>query len=975
MSGVLQSITNLHSTRDGLADHCAITISFRVTEQPHKTGLTAALIGFLYLSPGNRSKNPVESEDHAVNGGDSDAKESSSNVGLYLVTDLIATFRNDLDARLWRNVRLLLHLFASLLPLRIISASSLRAILTSFAAVLDEPGVAAARGDRAALCVVETICRAGRDLVLDNDAESEEARALQQLDELVDKVERYASEYRQTEVELVRPIGLRAADAGEAEEDWLHEQSFDTLVHAARMLRSRAYERPAFLPSPQDLLPPPVVAHASASASSEKRINLPYVLVPPEDEFADGAAPSGPSLGINDPGMQRGRQAQGRSKKGAKIDDESAYRAGAGFDRVSRYPKWFKETVPDPQTPEAVVIRSLVDDIIDLYQVNRKEAARILFDLPRWLRKGTFVSKAVPQDRGLFGEPDDTWQVSPEGYSFGGWSLEELVVESILSTNFVLPTPPQKPLYYMSLLREIVTLSPQSIAPAMGKSVRRIYNIAGTGRVDGEALRRFADWFSVHLSNFNFSWNWKEWIPDMSLPSAHPKLAFARRIIELEIRLAYHERIKTSLPPEVQGRLLAAEEPGPVFTYGVETHPYRDRALEFIQSMRARATAEVILANLQTFKKDITPEVSPAFLPSSDDTDAGHVKVLNETEADMVIRDVVIQTLLSIGSRSFSHFLNVVERYHTLLRQLSTTPATRIAILASTARFWMNSPQWIIMIFDKWLQYRIVEPTDVVEFVFHPPKDQPALVVGADASAGSLDAAAVRDWSNFTWSEIIKLTVFKVHGRVDQVRKRLETLQREETEREERLEAVRESGGAIEDPKSADGQAEAKMPLFPSGATQSTLPRRPDLPSEAVGTDAAQQQQQAQQQQRPGGEKKQTVAEARVSYETITQEQRKVLVSTLSGFVTLLRQANSSASGPKVWHRTAQDDNDEATWQAWWLKCWYIEYCRLFAKDLAANHETMAANVFAGAARGGSTDAAADPVYDVFDRCSQMATE
>lgn len=37
-------------------------------------------------------------------------------------------------------------------------------------------------------------------------------------------------------------------------------------------------------------------------------------------------------------------------------------------------------------------------------------------------------------------------------------------------------------------------------------------------------------------------------LPDMELPASHPKKAFIRRIIELETRLAYHDRILDSLP-------------------------------------------------------------------------------------------------------------------------------------------------------------------------------------------------------------------------------------------------------------------------------------------------------------------------------------------------------------------------------------------------------------------------------------------
>lgn len=57
----------------------------------------------------------------------------------------------------------------------------------------------------------------------------------------------------------------------------------------------------------------------------------------------------------------------------------------------------------------------------------------------------------------------------------------------------------------------------------------------------------------------------------MTLPRAHPKISFIRRIVELEIRLAYYERVKTTLPQEIQEKVLGQVEPGPNFTYADES--------------------------------------------------------------------------------------------------------------------------------------------------------------------------------------------------------------------------------------------------------------------------------------------------------------------------------------------------------------------------------------------------------------------
>ena len=59
-------------------------------------------------------------------------------------------------------------------------------------------------------------------------------------------------------------------------------------------------------------------------------------------------------------------------------------------------------------------------------------------------------------------------------------------------------------------------------------------------------------------------------VPDLSLPSRHPKRNFIRRAIEIEIRLAYFDRIQKTLPEayQVPGTdALPDEAPGPEFTY------------------------------------------------------------------------------------------------------------------------------------------------------------------------------------------------------------------------------------------------------------------------------------------------------------------------------------------------------------------------------------------------------------------------
>jgi hypothetical protein len=82
--------------------------------------------------------------------------------------------------------------------------------------------------------------------------------------------------------------------------------------------------------------------------------------------------------------------------------------------------------------------------------------------------------------------------------------------QTIVGSQFLLPESPNKSIYYTALITELCKLSPQTVGPAVGKSIRKLYGHCANG-LDVEVVRRFAEWFSVHMSNFGFQWVWKEW--------------------------------------------------------------------------------------------------------------------------------------------------------------------------------------------------------------------------------------------------------------------------------------------------------------------------------------------------------------------------------------------------------------------------------------------------------------------------------
>jgi nuclear cap-binding protein subunit 1 len=170
-------------------------------------------------------------------------------------------------------------------------------------------------------------------------------------------------------------------------------------------------------------------------------------------------------------------------------------------DDVSRrktiYNKADRQVVPSPDTPLGWTLRSIILDTVHIFEVNRKECARLLLAIRQYMPKDTF-------------KPLATTTEDPSA-STSTISLESLVVSTILSVMFTLPTPPYDLIYYGSVITELCKLSPNTVAPPVGRAVRKLFTMLGAEGLDNEIARRAAEWFAVHLSNFGFQWMWKEW--------------------------------------------------------------------------------------------------------------------------------------------------------------------------------------------------------------------------------------------------------------------------------------------------------------------------------------------------------------------------------------------------------------------------------------------------------------------------------
>ena len=85
--------------------------------------------------------------------------------------------------------------------------------------------------------------------------------------------------------------------------------------------------------------------------------------------------------------------------------------------------------------------------------------------------------------------------------------------------------------------------------------------------------------------------------------------------------------------------------------------------------------------------------------------------------SDFALR-VVIQTLLDIGSKSFTHLITVLERYGQVIGKICPDQDRQIMLIAEVSSYWKNSSQMTAITIDRMMGYRLLSNLAIVRWVF-----------------------------------------------------------------------------------------------------------------------------------------------------------------------------------------------------------------------------------------------------------------
>jgi len=384
------------------------------------------------------------------------------------------------------------------------------------------------------------------------------------------------------------------------------------------------------------------------------------------------------------------------------------------------------------------ILYDIAADTLNIFSINHKECTRFLLQY-----KDSFNSEYIDEIN---------------------CNVYEAVMEVIFAEMLKLPSSDIKQIYYNTIVIDMCKGLMEKIPGVFGRTFRSLFNrfdLSEYGGLDVECIRRMTEFFSHHLSNFAYIWKWEDWKKILEKDPSSGQYVFIRETLEKCVRLSYYDRIKPLLPPEfIESDIFS--KTGPCTNYKYQNNDFGDETLyeyaqEVYNAFRSKTPPQDINEILEKISNYVAEKKQNAASMDIDEQD------LNP---EFVVLEIVVQSAMMVGSKSFSHILNVVERYISILTSLNETNEAKDKTVRVVADFWKYNPQFLEIILDKLVNYRVVEPSNIITWILSD-------IILSDQYTHL-----------YVWS-ILRNTLKKVVLRVQQIKAKLEYTKKLYREQEE----------------------------------------------------------------------------------------------------------------------------------------------------------------------------------------------
>ena len=283
--------------------------------------------------------------------------------------------------------------------------------------------------------------------------------------------------------------------------------------------------------------------------------------------------------------------------------------------------------------------------------------------------------------------------------------LNHMIVECLFGDLFRLPSSPCPPVFYTAIFIELCKLQPSMIPQLLALSSDMLFE--RLDKMNYTCIDRFVNWFSQHLSNFQFRWSWDEWIDCLNEDLAMPRAKFIKEVLEKCMRLSYYKRVTEIVPPEFTA--LFPSEPKIQYQFAITPGVN----VTDIQATLNPASKSVIAA----IKNKCRDEEMMVILEELMPTPEGDADCLSVNTSRL---ELFLQALFHLSQKSFSHTFNALSKFHKVIKWAGPEEEGKLEILRVTKAIWKNHPQMLVVIADKMLRTQIVDCAAIAKWLFSP---------------------------------------------------------------------------------------------------------------------------------------------------------------------------------------------------------------------------------------------------------------
>ncbi|KAJ3431838.1 cap binding protein [Anaeramoeba flamelloides] len=284
-------------------------------------------------------------------------------------------------------------------------------------------------------------------------------------------------------------------------------------------------------------------------------------------------------------------------------------------------------------------------------------------------------------------------------------SCSRVILEIVFSEMFRLPTSEFQTIYYTRIITELIkkTIFP----PILASLIDETFKLLNT--FDPQNLYTFVEWFSIHISNFKFLWEWSYWDEILDQDKNSSKRRFVYQALDHCIRLSYYKRMKKLIPENMWFIL----PPDPVPNVKFQTMEKNEETLSTEEKTMYEYQRKGSMWSNELepkLKKNVPPHEIAYWLDN---------EIVKKEGMEFAL-DVFMQTLLKVSYKTFTHTFTKIGKYLPFFEQVKHNVQNKQRIISSVFEFWTNSPLHTVTLIDKLISYRVIDNNSVISWIFSP---------------------------------------------------------------------------------------------------------------------------------------------------------------------------------------------------------------------------------------------------------------